>query len=144
MNWSVDDYLDIEENDLEWFEGNPDRILRRRTAFTLEKDLLSGLAKIPSSERIWALVLREYPNARLYYIDPEDFYDYGEPAANDDYTLMQMWDEMTSKGARTVQIGLKNGDLRARPIRVNLEYLLRFKAAMIGFRKRQRATLKLN
>lgn len=156
MSWTVDDYLDVEENDLEWFESNPDRILRRRPAFPLEREALNehplvqrGVAPSPDrSETLWALVLREAPITRLYYTDPEDFYDYGEPAVNDDFTLMMMWDKLHRKGSLAGALKLDCSCDRAdlfllHTIRIDLRYLQGFKADLNDYRKHQRKTLTL-
>ncbi|SDL66264.1 hypothetical protein [Paracoccus chinensis] len=153
MSWTVDDYLDVEENDLEWFESNPDRILRRRTAFPFEVEALDESASqwgversiCESSETLWALVLREAPITRLYYTDPEDFYDYGEPAVNDDFTLMMMWDKIMKKPNKTTSLIKVNnaGRISISGTLIDLHYLQGFKAAMIAYRKHQRKTLTL-
>jgi len=135
MSWTPEEaseeMLTIEEQDVEWFENHPDRILRRRTASPFEGATVRKRKPEIGTERVWVLVLRTQPVTRLYYIDPEDFWDYGEPAVNDDYTLMVMWEVINQNLIAANQ----------KPSQVSLLDLQRIKAALIAYCKHQRRTM---
>lgn len=132
MNWTpkeaFEEMLILEEQDVERFLANPDRVLQRRTASPFEAAMVRKRKTEIGTERVWALCLRTWPVTRLYYIDPEDFYDVGDPFPDDDYTLMAMWDQINQNLIAANQ----------KPSQVSLLDLQRIKAALIDYRKHQR------